>query len=988
MADSPELGFSVDTSELEAATKSLDDLSAAAGRAEEAAGRTGRAGQKMASDYVPAAEKAKTATDGATSAAERYIKQLQVQFDMLGKSSTAQAAYRVALMGGTEAQQQAAAALATLIDKRKENLETQALEESGLRRSSKAFGDFNLFTAGATRELIVLGHEALSGNFSRMPGSLLVLMEHTGGLRAALAALATPMGIVGTAGVAAFGAITYEVWQGRENLQRYNEMLAMTGGAVGVTRGQLDQFAVSIRNSTGASIQSSREMLLSIAESGRVSVSTLREVSEAATRYAEASHQDSDKVAADFAKMGDGVAKWAEQHNQSMHFMDAADYARVKSLEDAGNKTEAMRLVSRRLSEQLATKDSEDVGVLAKTFHDLEKSIGGALEKMRQWGAGNTKEERFKVMDFNVQRTMKDLQNPNLTPEGRETLQTQLKKQMAERSALSKQIETETKQQIRSQQEAEATEASIATQKTIAAYASNAEKRAQAIAKINAQYFGKNGKGRSERITDASQLTPAMIAAHGGDAAATMREYNAGVEALNTEYKDPKPRTAKVNTAVRVELGEMASAQTMVAEAEAKLKMLDDMSEERLAKLVPAQRKILELQMQLKIDDPKYRHGGMSDAQINAAIAEYQKAVDPQQKELEARLQSQKRQAAAKIQLDTTTKWNLSDAKTLDKYQEEANMVGASAEQRKVLAAAMAIEEDRRSAIAQMMEKTGLQNEEELTKQYPQQVAAINAAADARQNRMIPALEQEIALSQQWSTGWKNAFAAYQDSAHNNATAAASVFNTMTNSMQSTLLNFFNTGKLGWKSFASAILVECERIMVAKMAAGLLSSATSFFSGGGNASTAGGVTASSSGYSFQGFGTSSTDFKLANGGAFASGVQFYANGDVFNSPTMFSHSGGLGVLGEAGPEAVMPLTRGSDGKLGVKASGGSGGGTVTIQQNFYLQQDGTTTQTGDAGQLSSVTQQMSAAMLGIAKGAILQEMQPGGSIARLYGTKQ
>jgi lambda family phage tail tape measure protein len=191
-----------------------------------------------------------------------------------------------------------------------------------------------------------------------------------------------------------------------------------------------------------------------------------------------------------------------------------------------------------------------------------------------------------------------------------------------------------------------------------------------------------------------------------------------------------------------------------------------------------------------------------------------------------------------------------------------------------------------------MMEKTGLQNEEELTKQYPQQVAAINAAADARQNRMIPALEQEIALSQQWSTGWNNAFATFQDSAHNNATAAASVFNTMTSSMQSTLLNFFNTGKMGWKSFASAILVECERIMVAKMAAGLLSSTTSFFTGGGTASTAGGISASSSGYSFQGFGTS-TDFKLANRWC-ARVAQFYANGDVFNSPTMFSHSGGLG----------------------------------------------------------------------------------------------
>jgi hypothetical protein len=74
-------------------------------------------------------------------------------------------------------------------------------------------------------------------------------------------------------------------------------------------------------------------------------------------------------------------------------------------------------------------------------------------------------------------------------------------------------------------------------------------------------------------------------------------------------------------------------------------------------------------------------------------------------------------------------------------------------------------------------------------------------------------------------------------------------------------------------------------------------------------------------------------FGLADGGAFHKGLQFYAQGDVFNAPTMFGHAGGLGVLGEAGPEAVMPLTRGRGGKLGVMASGGA---SVTIIQNITI----------------------------------------------------
>lgn len=61
-------------------------------------------------------------------------------------------------------------------------------------------------------------------------------------------------------------------------------------------------------------------------------------------------------------------------------------------------------------------------------------------------------------------------------------------------------------------------------------------------------------------------------------------------------------------------------------------------------------------------------------------------------------------------------------------------------------------------------------------------------------------------------------------------------------------------------------------------------------------------------------------------------IGLFAKGGVFNKATAFSHSGGLGVMGEAGPEAVMPLRRDSQGRLGVAAAGGkkSEGNTVNI----------------------------------------------------------
>lgn len=63
---------------------------------------------------------------------------------------------------------------------------------------------------------------------------------------------------------------------------------------------------------------------------------------------------------------------------------------------------------------------------------------------------------------------------------------------------------------------------------------------------------------------------------------------------------------------------------------------------------------------------------------------------------------------------------------------------------------------------------------------------------------------------------------------------------------------------------------------------------------------------------------------FADGGGFAQGrVMPFAAGGVFSGPHAFPMRGGMGLLGEAGPEAILPLSRGTDGKLGVR-SGGQG----------------------------------------------------------------
>lgn len=115
--------------------------------------------------------------------------------------------------------------------------------------------------------------------------------------------------------------------------------------------------------------------------------------------------------------------------------------------------------------------------------------------------------------------------------------------------------------------------------------------------------------------------------------------------------------------------------------------------------------------------------------------------------------------------------------------------------------------------------------------------------------------------------------------------------------------------------------------------------------------------------------------KFAKGAAFqAGGVTAFASGGVVNSPTMFPMRGGVGLMGEAGAEAIMPLTRTSNGDLGVKAVGG--GSTVIAPQITINVSGGTKEQNEDAGKRVSaaVRQAIDDTVVSV----IMREKRPGG----------
>ena len=119
----------------------------------------------------------------------------------------------------------------------------------------------------------------------------------------------------------------------------------------------------------------------------------------------------------------------------------------------------------------------------------------------------------------------------------------------------------------------------------------------------------------------------------------------------------------------------------------------------------------------------------------------------------------------------------------------------------------------------------------------------------------------------------------------------------------------------------------------------------------------------------------------ADGGAWQGGsqIQAYANGGVVGGPTTFPMAGGkTGLMGEAGPEAIMPLKRGSNGKLGVQMEGGGGGDVININQSFNFQANGDDS-------VKKLIAQAAPKIADMAKASVIDSRRRGGSTKAAFG---
>ncbi|ENN1951776.1 phage tail tape measure protein, partial [Escherichia coli] len=207
-----------------------------------------------------------------------------------------------------------------------------------------------------------------------------------------------------------------------------------------------------------------------------------------------------------------------------------------------------------------------------------------------------------------------------------------------------------------------------------------------------------------------------------------------------------------------------------------------------------------------------------------------------------------------------------------------------------------------------------------------------------------------------WQKGLQEGLSNWVDSASDYASQAAQLATDGISGMVNNITEMLNGNKVEWRSWAASILQEISKVLMnaaivngIKMAANSMSGAGGFFGSIGN--WLGGAVAN------------------AKGGIYTSAnLSAYSN-SIVDTPTYFAFAKGAGLMGEAGPEAIMPLTRAADGSLGVRAVGRMNGSAGLVYSPVYhiaIQNDGANGQIGPeaAGTLVQlIDQRVQAVML-------------------------
>lgn len=262
--------------------------------------------------------------------------------------------------------------------------------------------------------------------------------------------------------------------------------------------------------------------------------------------------------------------------------------------------------------------------------------------------------------------------------------------------------------------------------------------------------------------------------------------------------------------------------------------------------------------------------------------------------------------------------------------------------------------------------------------QYNEQLNAIKDFEAKRIAQISKGNADIIAAQGDWKNGMVGAIDDFEERAANVAGSTRSLFTTAFDGIGQAFADFVTKGKLSFSDLANSIISDLIKIETRILVSQALQSIFGSFTPGTDNLALAGINGQISRNT-----TAMNWTPNANGGVYASASLSAFSGTVVDKPTIFAFAKGAGLMGEAGPEAILPLTRGSNGKLGVQSSGNAG---TQVEVNI--------TNNGQAVQAQQTGTRMDGnkVIVDLVLSAVAQDIQRGGRVAQAtqqrFGVRQ
>ena len=830
-------------------------------------------------------------------------------------------------------------------DRYSEALAKVGKDRAGITATEGALDKLKLGTRQAQENVMQLSNALQSGDWGSGVRAVAQLGAGAGASAASLLALAAPIALV----AAAIGGLAYAYYKGSEEQDAFNKSLILTGGSAGLTASQLGVMAKQVSDTVGTTGQAA-EVLASLAGNGKIAGESFLGITQAAVSMQEATGRAVSETIAEFVKIADEPVKASAALNEQYHYLTASVYSQIVALEEQGKHAEAVKLATDQYADAInerTPKILENLSLWEKGYNLVAK----AADNLKNAGRSQTNAERIQTAKEALERL--EARGGSERIPGEDPVYIGEKGQQSLRDYIKGLEVKDAAETDYAKKRQERDDAELATQRAMI--------KVDALAKSS----WTNQQKRSEALKEYRQQLDDIRKTDPSDKRLDKAVVEKNIANINDKFKDSKAASGSVdlsafndskNTLTGI-LAEYKNAQKELDAAQkAGLISQEDYALKREA-LIGNERDEVTAAYEAEIAaleavKAKSSTSAAQRIQIDQKIADARTGMVKAQKDADSQLEVLAVNETGRLAKQERA--ITSYVQALGQQQRALELAGQRAvlgvgqgDRQNALNGELNSQQDRFAQQSlelenQRSDPSRNMSDEEFRRKSKALADANTAATDQiRQN-----YADVEAAQGDWTKGATSAWANYLDSAQNVAGQTKALFGNAFSSMEDAVVNFAMTGKLSFADFTKSILADMARIATRQAASGLLSSLVgvgisavgSYF---GSGPTSAGSTAA--GYSPDTINTWAAT--QANGGAWSSGVQMFADGGAFTNsivskPTAFGMAGGKrGIMGEAGEEAIMPLARTSSGKLGVVAVGGGGGTSISLSMPIMLMTD-------------------------------------------------